>query len=217
MGKLVDETGKRYGRLLVLRRGGSDRGRNAMWLCRCDCGAEARVLGGSLRSGDTRSCGCLRRERVTTHGKADLPEHSVWEGMLQRCENPNDPDFRHYGGRSIKVCKSWHDFTNFYADMGPRPGVGYSIDRINNAGNYEPGNCRWASREQQMRNTRAQKRPSVGVYKTSSGRFEAGIRANGKQHYLGTFDTVEEARAARRGGEMLHWGRMPDLSFLGAL
>lgn len=161
MPQLTDRTGLRYGRLTVLRkaaRGTDAKSRITRWHCRCDCGAETVVRAADLTAGRTSSCGCLRAEMTGSaariHGMSDSPEHRAWRAMRARCSNPNGQDYAYYGARGIVVCERWESFSCFLADMGPRPGPGYSIDRINVDGNYEPGNTRWATRKQQMRNTR---------------------------------------------------------------
>ena len=130
-------------------------------LCRCDCGTEREVSYGSLLNGGTLSCGCLRDEITsaasTTHGMAQSREYQSWSHLRRRCNNPNDAQYKNYGGRGIKVCKRWdNSFENFIADMGRAP-EGTTIDRINNEGNYEPSNCRWATASQQANNKRNNK------------------------------------------------------------
>ena len=150
-----DLTGKRFGRLSVLAYVGMVRTAPS-WLCRCDCGTEKTVPGGNLRYGFVTSCGCAHadelRARNTTHGQRQTPEYKTWCNIRSRCSNPKAVGYEYYGQRGIKVCERWDDFENFRKDMGLRPSAQHSIDRINVNGNYEPGNCRWATRQQQMAN-----------------------------------------------------------------
>lgn len=136
-----------------------------MVLARCDCGTERKINLRQLTGGNSRSCGCYQSEvsskTMTVHGMSFSREYRSWACMKDRVTNPNCPMFRHYGGRGITICDRWKDsFDLFYQDMGPRP-AGTSIDRINNNLGYEPGNCRWATRSEQMDNTRRSIRISV--------------------------------------------------------
>lgn len=135
----------------------------------CDCGVSVIVSYANVKRGLTVSCGCFQKQRIseakTTHGMTDTPEYGVWCGMHGRCRNLVDP---HYGGRGIRVCERWSDFAAFYADMGPRP-CKHEIDRIDNEGNYEPGNCRWVPRAINANNKRDNRRICLdGVCKTLS-------------------------------------------------
>jgi len=154
MGKSINITNQRFGRLVVARQTGQrDRGGRHLWLCRCDCGGTKLAASGDLRAGHTKSCGCAPCGRRPTHGMTNTPEYEVWRGMLQRCNRPNSINYHLYGGRGIAVCERWHKFENFYADVGPRP-PGLTLDRINNNGNYEPGNTKWSTRKEQAANRR---------------------------------------------------------------
>lgn len=150
---LIDLTGQRFGRLTVLRRSGSTPAGNARWLCRCDCGIETCPSGATLRAGESMSCGCAAAEAVGNanrrHGMHNTPTYHSWRSMHKRC---NDPKRKWHHGKGITVCESWMFFSNFLNDMGVRP-LGTTLDRWpNREGNYEPGNCRWATAKQQHRN-----------------------------------------------------------------
>lgn len=150
--KPQDRVGLRYGRLVVT---GSIyvRGLGTGWKCLCDCGKEIYADGSNLNSGNTQSCGCYHASLHRTHGKTKSRIYSIWKGMLRRCQKPHAPEYRHYGGRGITVCERWQKFENFLEDMGEPPD-GLTIDRTNNDGNYEPGNCTWATYSEQLNNRR---------------------------------------------------------------
>jgi hypothetical protein len=161
-----DITGQKFGRLTAIKRLGSSKRGQSIWLCRCDCGKIKEIV--LTRLSRVKSCGCLLRE-MHINGNANFrhghwknskptPEHNAWVRMRQRCYNENRDNYRYYGGRGITVCERWRSsFENFFADMGPRPSPAHSIDRINNDGDYEPSNCRWATRSEQMKNTHRSK------------------------------------------------------------
>jgi hypothetical protein len=152
-----DITGQVFGRLTAIEVAGTKNGR-AVWRCVCACGRSHIASGANLRSGRQQGCGCLRG-RNSTHGMTYSPEFSVWLAMRKRCGNPNNASWRHYGARGITICERWQDsFEAFHADMGSRPSAKHSLDRIDNDGNYEPGNCRWATPSEQQSNRRPFKR-----------------------------------------------------------
>lgn len=174
----LDLSGKRFGRWLVLSKHGRNQRGEVSWLCRCDCGEERPVKAGSLGSGKSVSCGCYHRDERSTHGMTRTPTFRSWESMKQRCLNPSDPSYGRYGGRGIKVCGQWaNSFDQFLCDMGERP-AGMTLDRIENDGDYEPSNCRWANLKTQQRNRRCMPTLTVnGETKTYPEWFEqTGIR-----------------------------------------
>ena len=178
---LKDMTGQSFGRLTVVRREGTYPGtKQAQWLCRCECGGEKIVLGANLRFGRTKSCGCIPFKTPTRHGMSGTNIYAAWGAMRSRCENPKNPAFKWYGARGITVCERWKTFDNFYADMGDPP-PGMSMDRIDNDGNYEPGNVQWASKRQQANNTRANVKIETtdGVLTLSQAAAKAGMTTNG--------------------------------------
>jgi hypothetical protein len=169
----VDKSGQRIGRLTVICEAATKtKSGRVRWHCRCDCGRELVVNGGDLYVNRTSSCGCLLSEKraqmnrdAAKHGhsrqgpgktRLTTPEYRSWKAMLERCRNENAPNYHLYGGRGVKVCAAWQGqdgFTTFLSDMGPRPD-GTTLDRVDSDGNYELGNCRWATAKEQSNNRR---------------------------------------------------------------
>lgn len=157
MPKLKIKIGDRFGKLTIRRTNGKDKYGKRLWKCKCDCGRFCDASSSALHLAKKKSCGCLRPERAAarqrTHGLSGSPSYITWQNMLNRCRNPKVKSFLDYGAAGISVCERWHNFHNFYLDMGQRP-EGKSLDRIDPFGNYEPANCKWSTRSEQARNTR---------------------------------------------------------------
>lgn len=198
----IDWIGGRYGRLTV-RELHSRRGNKKLFLCVCDCGNERVVQDSNLRNGHTTSCGCrhaeVRKMTHRTHGLTGTDEYTILVNIRQRCLNPANPAYPRYGGRGITLCDRWRygdgiveGFQCFFEDVGPRPSPAHSIDRIDNDGNYEPGNVRWATNSEQMKNRRPMPR-------------------NGTRHELdGRLWTVREIAKERGIPPSRIYGRMGD-------
>jgi hypothetical protein len=163
--KIINLLGQKFGKLTVVRFAGRNHGksRNVSWECLCDCGNTTVTSSGHLRSGNTESCGCGKGK--FTHGQSRVndgvgtPEYETWRHMISRCNSVSCTGYENYGGRGIKVCDRWlESFENFLADMGEKPSPKHSIDRINNDGNYEPSNCRWATKQEQDTNRRTNRK-----------------------------------------------------------
>lgn len=155
---LKDLTGRTFGHWKVQGRG-ETRYTRVHWICTCSCGIVKQVSGCHLVSGNSTNCGCSKPKGNASvrykHGLTGTAEHKIWMSMRSRCSNPNNNHYHLYGGRGIFVCERWkNSFSFFLEDMGKRPSSQHSIDRIDTNGNYEPGNCRWATDKEQMRNTR---------------------------------------------------------------
>lgn len=208
MPKFIDRVGQKFGRLLVLEEAGRNRLKKVLWKCKCDCGNVVTRTGGALVTGGSVSCGCYLKEKITKHGGWKNASYNTWRAMMRRCYNQQDKDFPRYGGKGIAVCERWHDYTTFAKDMG-EPNGDETLDRINTYGNYEPGNCRWAGIQTQNRNVRVRansKTGVIGVSKTVSGTYMAKVTVKKRSFYSKCFQTLEEAVAARKELEQLHWG-----------
>lgn len=167
MSAFIDLTGRRFGKLIVLRRGETriypSGSKATHWICRCDCGRESTPTTSTLNNGSSKSCGCVAArkagDRERTHGLSGSTMHRLWKSIKARCNNPKVRSYRNYGGRGIKMWPPWNaSFRLFLAEIlieiGPKPSPKHSIDRIDNERGYEPGNLRWATNAEQSRNRR---------------------------------------------------------------
>ena len=157
MGRFIDLSGQRFGRLRVISRAGKNKHNQLLWDCECDCGERCVSLGFVMRKGEKQSCGCLQREAIASvnlsHGMTRTPIYAIYRGMMQRCYDKNSTAYDRYGARGINVCEKWQTFEGFYEDMGDKP-EGMSLERKDNDGDYCPENVVWATAKQQANNTR---------------------------------------------------------------
>lgn len=206
--RLEIKSGDQFGRLTVVREGEPETPGRRRIVCRCACGVEVTAGLIALTTGNTKSCGCLSRDaaaaRMKTHGATiggKPPEYNCWVAIRVRCNNPKNGSYAYYGGRGIKVCARWQSFEAFLEDMGPRPSPAHSIDRKDNDGNYEPGNCRWATKAEQMQNTREiyrhNKTGHNGIFLLKSGKYVATVGKGRARVQVGEFFNLQDAVLAQ--------------------
>lgn len=207
MSKFKDRAGVVYGRLTALACVKRNKLGKPVWKCKCECGNEVEVVSGSLASGNTTSCGCYLKERITKHGGWKKGSYNTWRAMIRRCTNPTDKDYPRYGAMGVSVCSDWLDYNKFVAAMG-EPQGDETLDRINTYGNYEPSNCRWAGVKTQNRNVRIRANSKTGVVGVSivGKKFMAKVTVGKKAYYSKLCLTLEEAATARKELERIHWG-----------
>lgn len=174
---------KTFGRLRVISESPIKRYKRFFWLCLCQCGNEKIMDGNALRTGRAKSCGCIVAEgikqRSVIHGRTRTPEYRVWQHIKGRCNTPTDAAYHNYGGRGIKVCNRWNNsFQDFLEDMGLRPSLKHSIERVNNSKGYSPENCKWATRKEQANNTRNTRRIEYNNQSMSVAQWAEKLNVN---------------------------------------
>jgi hypothetical protein len=206
MPKFIDRTGQKFGRLTVVEECGRSAIKKVLWSCVCECGKKTVVDSGSLVTGNTVSCGCYLKEKITKHGGWKKGSYNTWRAMIRRCNNPKDKDYPKYGGKGVSVCAEWLDYATFAKDMG-EPVGDETLDRINVYGNYESSNCRWAGLKEQSRNLRIRANSKTGVTGVSvvNNKFMAKVTVGKKAYYSKCYKTLEEAAIARKELEQMHW------------
>lgn len=204
MPKAFDRTGLVYGKLTVLSLAGKNKHSQRIWLCQCECGNTTIVSGGSLTTGNTKSCGC--EEGFFKHGGYKNSSYNTWRAMMRRCYNPKDKDYAKYGAQGVTVQDSWHDYLSFAADMGEPEGT-RTLHRVDPYGAYEKGNCVWATPTEQVRTIRIPKKNKTGHIGvgTINGKYFARITAEKKVYKGKIRSTLEEALADRQQMERTYW------------
>jgi hypothetical protein len=203
--KFVDRTGQVFGKLTVIEAAGRNKLKKVLWRCACECGGEATVVSGSLVTGNTTSCGCIIPN--LKHGGWNKASYNTWRAMMRRCYNVLDKDYPRWGGRGITVYAPWHDYATFAKNVGEPCGA-ETFDRIDTDGNYEPSNVRWATPTVQARNIRVPKTSKTGITGVlfHGGSYYANITVKSKKYYSKVCKSLEEAAAARKELERIHWG-----------
>lgn len=189
----LDLSGNTYGKLSVvgLHSKSADK-RLSFWDCECECGTKKVVRGDSLKSGKSRSCGCLSVAIATSHGMHGTPFYKAWVSMKQRCLNEKCPSYSNYGGRGITVCRRWVKFENFHKDMYPTYAKGLQLDRKNNNGNYTPSNCRWVTSSENSKNRRnssdVQSSHPYVSYSKKSRKWTLALRFNTEEEAVSAYE-----------------------------
>lgn len=211
MGKLIDLVGKKFSRLMVIRRV-NNKGREAVWECECDCGNTHEVMGRNLRNGTTKSCGCYNREKPKTHGMSGTKIYQAWKSIVNRCNGFTEGTRKIYKEKGITVCDRWSSFENFRDDMlesykehvEAHGKARTTLDRIDGSKGYFLENCRWATYQVQARNRSFRNKNPGVVFK--SNKWVASIGFNGRDIHLGTFEIRKDAIEARNKAEEKYWG-----------
>lgn len=216
---MIDMSGKRVGRWSINSKSESRNGR-VFWECVCDCGTIRFVVGKDLRNKKSTSCGCISKEKTIKrsykHGDSKRGKWNItyksWASMKERCTNPNSRVYKYYGGAGITFDDRWNDYTLFLEDMGERPSLEYSIDRIDNKLGYTKDNCRWANDTLQRINTSISSRNTSGhvgvTYHKTNKKWHSYIGINGEVINLGFYESKEDAIKARLEGELKYWSNI---------
>lgn len=216
MNKLIDLTGEKFNRWTVIERAFKNNKYNKpLWICKCDCGTIKEQTSVVLKSGNSKSCGCLVKDTNTKHGMYKTRLNKEYRGLKQRCYNSKNSRYEYYGGRGINICDEWLGKEGFVNFMNWSLENGYTdeltLDRIDSNGNYEPSNCRWETMKVQARNRRIRNTNKSGVngvyFRKEQNKYRTSILDNeGKKVNLGQYKTLEEATEVRKQAELKYWG-----------